>query len=302
MRRSMLWISCAVLAMPVADAQVASSQRLVEAMREPASLLLETVSGGPGGIEQMAGFDRQASLHFPLDDMERRNWQFWPAVRIGLSLELMTGEQRLLSHRMLSALLSSSGYLKATTIMQLEQILLDTDVGGFPRSVGHYKVVIFGDPGDAQWAWRFEGHHVSLSVSIADDEVTVTPSFFGSNPAEVRTGPLAGLRVHGQVENLARQLVESLRGEQRAAAIVADRAPGEIFTAQINKPMDQWDAWLTSVEPVGVSVAELNEVQQFWAGRILAEVGTVDTDWRRQPLHEQSKYSVIRAFVKGMPI
>jgi len=272
MQRLVLWVSCAMLALPAAHAQVARSSGVVEAMSAPASRLLESVSGGPGGIEQMAGFDREASLSFPLDDSQRQNWQFWPAVRIGLSLEQMTGEQRLLAHEMLSALLSSAGYLKATTIMQLEQILLDTDLGGFPRSVGHYKVVIFGDPSEPQWAWRFEGHHVSLSVSIAAEEVTVTPSFFGSNPAEVRSGPLAGLRVHGRAEDLARQLVESLRGQQRSAAIVSDRAPAELFTAQINVPRAQWNDWLTTLEPVGVSVSALNEVQQFWVRQILAEV------------------------------
>ena len=254
-----------------AQAQVADSASLVEKMSAPAAQLADSVAGGPGGIEVLAGYDRRASLLHELDDAERINWQFWPAVRIGLSVELMTGQQRLLVHDMLSALLSSSGYLKATTIMRLEQILLDTDLAGFPRAVGHYVLAIFGDPSEEEWAWRFEGHHVSLSVSIAGDDITVTPSFFGSNPAEVRTGPLAGLRVHGRVEDLARELVTSLQGRQRSAAIVADQAPAEIFTAQINVPAERWEAWLSAVEPIGVEVADLNEMQQFWVRQILAE-------------------------------
>lgn len=272
MRRIALVSLCLMFVWPGAQAQVARSSDLVEAMRTPARQLLESVSGGPGGIERMAGFDRQASLSHPLDDAERQNWQYWPAQRIGLSLELMTAEQRLLAHDMLGALLSSAGYLKATTIMRLEQILLDSDLAGFPRAIGHYKVVIFGDPSEAEWAWRFEGHHVSLSVAVAGEDVTVTPSFFGSNPAEVRTGPLAGLRVHGHLEDLARQLVESLRGQQRAAAIVSERAPAEIFATQVNVARADWDDWLESVVAEGVRVGDLNEVQQHWVSRILDEV------------------------------
>jgi hypothetical protein len=132
--------------------------------------------------------------------------------------------------------------------------------------------VIFGNPSDAEWAWRFEGHHVSLSVAVAGEDVTVTPSFFGSNPAEVRTGPLAGLRVHGHLEDLARELVESLRGQQRAAAIVSERAPAEIFATQVNVARADWDDWLESVVAEGVRVDDLNEVQQHWVSRILDEV------------------------------
>lgn len=278
MQRFSILISCGLLALPAANAQVATSAGLAEAMSAPASELLETVSGGPGGVERLTGINRQDSLSHPLEDAERQNWQYWPAVRVGLPLERMTAEQRLLSHDMLTALLSSAGYLKATSIMQLEDILLNENRDGLPRSVGHYKVVIFGDPRSAEWAWRFEGHHVSLSVSIADDEVTVTPSFFGANPAEVRTGPLAGLRIHGRLENLARQLVESLQGRQRSTAIVADEAPREIFSSLINVSRERRNEWLTTLQPAGVSVAALNEMQQHWVSLILAEIVNNYTD------------------------
>ena len=37
-----------------------------------------------------------------------------------------------------------------------------------------------------------------------------TPSFFGSNPGEVRSGPRKGLRVLAEEEDLGRELVRSL--------------------------------------------------------------------------------------------
>jgi hypothetical protein len=255
-----------------ANAQVAEAPQLRAAMSATAAKLLQSVEGGPGPIERMAGFDRGASLEFALDDPQRQNWQYWPAQRIGLAVGLMTVEQRMFTHELLSDLLSSSGYLKATQIMQLEQILGDTDEAGFPRAVGHYTLSIFGDPGDSDWAWRFEGHHVSLSVTVGEGGITVTPSFFGSNPAEIRTGPLAGLRVHGGLEDMARELVESLSGPERRLAVVSERAPFEMLTSQVNLERDKWGAWLEALQPEGIGVRDLNEVQQHWVRRMLDEV------------------------------
>lgn len=255
-----------------AFAQVAQVPQLREAMSATAAKLLSSVAGGPGPIERLAGFDRGASLVFALENSERQNWQYWPAQRIGLAVGLMTAEQRLLTHELLSSLLSSNGYLKATQIMQLEQILGDTDEAGFPRAVGHYTLSIFGDPSADEWAWRFEGHHVSLSVALGDEGITVTPSFFGSNPAEIRTGPLTGLRVHGALEDMARELVESLTAPEQRRAIVSERAPSEMLTSQVNLDRAKWHEWLQAVQPEGIRVRDLNEVQQHWVRRILDEV------------------------------
>jgi hypothetical protein len=51
---------------------------------------------------------------------------------------------------------------------------------------------LFGEPGeDAPWAWRFEGHHISLSIAVVPGEgLTVTPTFLGADPAAVGVGPL----------------------------------------------------------------------------------------------------------------
>ena len=53
---------------------------------------------------------------------------------------------------------------------------------------------IFGTPSSkATWGWRVEGHHVSLHFTVVNGTLVATsPSFFGSNPAEVREGPKEG--------------------------------------------------------------------------------------------------------------
>jgi hypothetical protein len=78
--------------------------------------------------------------------------------------------------------------------------------------------------------------------------------------------------VHGEIEDLARELVQSFDGGQRTAAVVAAQALSEIATANMNKPRTEWDAWKDSLEPVGIEVGGLNELQQFWVSRIVDEV------------------------------
>jgi Protein of unknown function (DUF3500) len=266
-----------VVVLMVLSSGVAAQQSVTlevnEEMVAAASALLATVASGPGGAERLLGFDRSASFSLALTDEAHEDWAYWPTERVGVPLDLMTAQQRKLTHALLTSLLSSRGYMKVVNIMQLEQILATLDEGGVPRGVGHYKAVIFGTPStDAPWAWRFEGHHVSLSVAVAPSGISVTPSFFGANPAEVRSGPLTGFRVLGAQEDLARDLVTSLNDAQRGRAVVSDRAPAEIFSGNNNKEREQWDAWRASLQPEGIPVAELNEVQQHWVRRLLEEV------------------------------
>jgi hypothetical protein len=256
-----------------AGAQEPSRVTATADMVEAASALLATVAGGPGGTETLLGFDKGKNLALELGDSARYDWAYWPTERVGVPLDLMTAEQRRLTHQLLTSLLSARGYLKVVQIMQLEQILGMLDTAGLPRGVGHYEVVLFGKPSATEaWSWRFEGHHVSLNVVVAPAGVSVTPSFFGSNPAEVRSGPLTGFRVLGAEEDLARELVTSLSPEQRARAVVSAEAPRDIFTGNINKPEDQWEAWRDTLQVAGIPVTALNEVQQHWVRRILDEV------------------------------
>ena len=240
-------------------------------MVDIASELLDSVADG-SPFSDLLKFDPAKQMALEFTDENRENWQFWPTVREGLTLEYMSAQQRALVHDLLTHTLSSAGYLKVVTIMQLEEILDVLDQVGLPRSVDHYVLVLFGTPSmKSAWGWRFEGHHVSLNVTISPDGLSVTPSFLGSNPAEVMSGPLTGLRVHGIQEDLARKLLMSLSNSQKGEAILSEQVPAEIFAANIFKPREKWDAWVESLEPQGVSVASLNEQQKFWVRRILDE-------------------------------
>src|SRR5690606_16152931 len=103
--------------------------------------------------------------------------------------------------------------------------------------------------------WRIEGHHMSLNFTIKDGELLrATPSFMGTNPGELRQGPLTGLRVLGKEEDLGRELVKSLDGAQFRTALVEAVAPKEMLTAAEKK--------VDPLKPLGLSEAEMNDDQK----------------------------------------
>lgn len=211
--------------------------------------------------------EQQAKASFDFTDAERENWHFIPRVRKGLPIKEMTTEQRLLAHALLATGLSHRGYGKAVTIMSLEAILaiLEKDRPGGPvRDPELYFVSIFGKPGEKAWAWRLEGHHLALNFTIPSEGASpsMTPSFFGTNPGEVRTGPRAGTRVLGVEEDLGRELVKSLDEAQRKTAIILAEAPKEIF----NDPKR-----VDPTKPEGVPHSSLNDAQKSLLARLIKE-------------------------------
>ena len=107
----------------------------------------------------------------------------------------MSPEQRALAFGLIQSGTAASGFLKATTIMSLEQILRELEKGSGPvRDPELYYLTIFGAPTDrGRWGWRVEGHHLSLNFVLEDGKiVSATPAFFGSNPARGPPGPAPG--------------------------------------------------------------------------------------------------------------
>jgi hypothetical protein len=200
--------------------------------------------------------EQRAKATFELKDDERLNWHFIPRERKGLPIKEMTSAQRALANALLSSGLSYRGYFKASTIMSLEQILKDMEQGKGPvRDPERYFFTIFGKPeSHGTWGWRVEGHHLSLNFTLSGDKVAVTPSFMGTNPAEVKEGPRKGLRVLGTEEDLARKLVKSLDQKLLQTALYTNKAPADIITGAERKAH--------ALEPKGVSMKQLSREQR----------------------------------------
>ena len=193
---------------------------------------------------------------FPHKSDERKNWHYIPKDRQGLTIKEMTVPQSQLAHVLLITGLSHSGYKKALTIMSLEQVLHELENNNPGRDPAKYYVSIFGEPkSGGTWGWRFEGHHLSLNFSIVEGKaVAATPAFFATNPAEILSGPRKGLRVLAAEEDLARDLVNALSGDQRKIAVFSDKAPKEILSAAERK--------VNLLKPTGISFADLEPGQQ----------------------------------------
>jgi hypothetical protein len=177
---------------------------------------------------------QRRTAQWPFDDAERFNWHFVPREREGLPLGAMSPESRAAAHALLREALSEAGYQKANDIMRLEEPLgLIEHHRGPRRDPGNYSVTLFGEPGRLPWAWRIEGHHLSLNFTALTEElIAVTPAFFGSNPARVPEGyPMAGHRALGRETDLSYQLIRSLDAERRTRAIIAESSLGNIVSA-----------------------------------------------------------------------
>lgn len=220
--------------------------------------------------------DQKSKCVFEFDSPRRKAWNFVPdkfiqpdAKRYGLVLSEMTSQQRLLTHALLNTVLSNEGYRQTVTIMNLEQVLHDLENQNPIRDPDRYYLSVFGTPGEGQWGWRFEGHHLSLNFTVQGDKlVSSTPSFFGTNPAEVREGQLKGLKTLSAEEALARQLLEALSEKEREVAIVSDKAPADILTGT-SVQVD--DKVLEPSASAGLAAKAMNEKQKAILQEIVDE-------------------------------
>ncbi len=173
---------------------------------------------------------QREELLLPWDEQERLNWHFVPRARKGLPLKELKEGQDAAVHALLKTGLSQRGNLDAGQIIELEIVLRRIE-GREYRDPGLYFITIFGDPGEgATWAWRFEGHHLSVNFTVVNGQfVAGAPSFFGANPANHGEGR-ARQRILAAEEDLGRRLIQALPDEQRRVAVIAERAFGDIVT------------------------------------------------------------------------
>ncbi len=210
--------------------------------------------------------EQRAKATFQFQDEERFNWHYIPKERKGLPFKEMTPPQKHLAHALLSAGLSQRGYIKAVSIMSLDDVLRLLENGTGPvRDSDRYFFSIFGEPSETgTWGYRVEGHHLSENFTIVNGKVQVAPAFFGANPAEVREGPRKGLRVLGREEDLGRAVIQSLTAEQKKTAIVSADAPGEILTGPARKAA-------LKGQPSGISASKLTAPQRALLQNLLDE-------------------------------
>ncbi len=210
-------------------------------MRSAATVLLKALQGPQ--LELAAR---------PFADAAARRWlEYRPEPRPGACLADMSREARKAAHRLLSTGLSEHAYAQAMVIIALEEVLDRQERWRRHRHSNDYWASVFGDPnGDDPWSWRFEGHHLSVTMTVSGDVVSPAPVFLGANPARVSYSGQAVSRPLPLEEDLARALLAGLDPAQRAIAVVSAQAPCDIRSGTRSRAQDR-------IEPVGIAAATL---------------------------------------------
>jgi hypothetical protein len=276
-------VMAAALAAVLVAASTKASERTATAMSSAAADFLQSLTP-----------EQRQQASFPFDSGERLKWHFIPIEmfpRNGLTLRTMSEPQRKLGLALLRTGLSQRGYMTATEIIALETILGDVEAaarasasadparsGRTPmvRDPELYYFSVFGTPSaKGTWGWRVEGHHLSLHfTTVKGSLIAGAPSFFGANPAEVRSGPRAGFRALGLEEDAARELLMALDPARRTKAVIAETAPNDIATMN-SLPINP-------LSPGGIAAADMTadqrellmKVVDVYAGYMTPDVAT----------------------------
>jgi hypothetical protein len=220
--------------------------------------------------------EQQAALRFPFDDPRRREWHYTPGRRRGVSLAEMARAPAKAVHDLLITALSRPTHTRVAVTIGLEDILDEAEGGRRGRHAGDYWTAVFGDPGDDVWGWRFEGHHISINVTLTGDMISATPFFLGANPATITdhdgrtiSRPLA------PEEDVALALIGSFDRTQRERAVIADEAPADILSgdaAEVPEETPGWAAGLPATALRPDQVSGLRDLAAIYVNRLAADL------------------------------
>ena len=188
---------------------------------------------------------------YDFNDSLRYKWTNLPVgmvPRPGIAYGSLSDKSRLAFHRVLSAMLSSQGYLKTTSIMALDDILNTlyqtmfdenkinqqrlTQMQNLKWAYGNFFISIWGNPDPkSPWGLNFGGHHMAISLTSDGKNTTMSPYFIGTDPSEVKFGKYAGLRVLSKEEDYGFMLINALTEDQKSLAILKQDVPKDIITS-----------------------------------------------------------------------
>lgn len=195
---------------------------------------------------------------YAVDDAEWRRWfnvDNGIYVRQGLSLKEMNNEQRKAAWNILEASLSAKGLDLSQSIMKTDRTLSELNGHGF-LDEELYFLTIMGNPDDKEpWGWQLDGHHLVINYFVMGDQVVMTPTFLGAEPAVTTSGEYAGNEVLQAEQDMGLTLMQSLPPSQQKAAILASRKAKDNMLAaahQDNLVLDY----------AGLRVSELSELNR----------------------------------------
>jgi len=231
-------------------------------MTDPASDVAAAMTSAARALTGSLTSQQRDEALLPFTDMARTRWTYLPLPRPGVSLLQLDRESRKAAHRLLATALSRPAFAQAVTIMAFEEVLDLDEAGQRGRHSDDYYVLVFGEPGGELWGWRFEGHHLSVTATIAAGRAVVAPLFLGSNPARVEHRGSIVLSPLQREEEWARAIITGMPGPLQSQAIIAGAAPRDIVTGTDHRIPSR-------LEPAGIAAARLDGVPRDLLGRLV---------------------------------
>jgi hypothetical protein len=212
---------------------------------------------------------------FTFDSPKRLDWRYLPPgrswfnvflpKRVGTQIINLDVHQTELLRKLLESGLSYSGVDAIDAALELENVK-DIKFRGwlnyilFKYGPENYYLSFYGTPGDKNWGWKFEGHHISLNFTIDENrKITLAPAFLGTTINSVSVHGRQ-VRVLDSVKLAALELNKSLSTDQlnmsnqslKKVPRFTDFTPG-LFKKRVNikKPL-----------PAGLSFRALSESQK----------------------------------------
>jgi len=191
----------------------------------------ETPAAAAKALIETLSKDEASKALAAFDSTDRKKIRFTPGRRGGLSLKAMDARSLAAATRFLGQTLSAEGVRMVELIRQREAIL-----GGITGRPGYrdpelYYLAVFGDPGKGLWAYRFEGHHLSINMTYRDDKlISGVPVMLASNP-EKTDSPGAPPELLGPLIADARASVADAAARQRIIEALTAHIPGPLRAA-----------------------------------------------------------------------
>jgi hypothetical protein len=179
--------------------------------------------------------EQRAKTVFATDDAEWRKWSnVHRYVRQGVSFDEMGEPQKSAARALLAASLSAKGLKLSEDIMHLNEALAELNDDNFEEyGEGKYSLTVMGTPSAAEpWGWQLDGHHLIVNYFVLGDQVVMTPSFWGSEPAVATSGKYAGTKIMEDEQHLGLAMVRSLTPQQRERAVLEPKKTGNNIRTQ----------------------------------------------------------------------
>ena len=175
---------------------------------------------------------------FAIDD---REWRRWSNVdnaiymRNGVSLKELDAGGRAAARAILNTSLSVKGLALSQAIMKTDQTLREINGGSEFLDEELYFFTIMGVPSETEpWGWQLDGHHIVINYFVMGDQVVMTPTFLGAEPAVTTTGKYAGNEVLQEEQNAGLAFMQSLSPAQQMAATLDARKTKDDMRAGAN--------------------------------------------------------------------